>query len=206
MRVLDSDARVGRDVAQLAFAIDREATAAGAAMTQRPSGSSDQRVRGGVAEREELWRQLTALRDRAVSAESDSSDLRALRSELATLLSFARTLRSDAEGWRAAREAELVELERQRADARLRRERWVAEHQEVVRRREALQCSIDETASDLARVTRGECRRTVPVLDLGGALTVCSVTVLSPRRVFHSWKLWLVTLDDSCDQVLVRRC
>ena len=206
MHVVDADTHFGSDVAQLALAIDREATAIGAALTQRPSGRSDERVRGGVAEREELDRQLCALRDRAAGAESEGLDLRALRSELATLLSFAKTLRADAEGWRAAREAALVEFERQRADARRRRERWVAEHQEVVRRRDALQCSIDQIAHDLARVSRGECRRTVPVLDLGGALTVSSVTVLSPRRCFHSWKLWLVTLDDSCDQVLVRRC
>jgi hypothetical protein len=204
--VVDRGTDVDRDIAQLALAIDREASAAAAALTQRPSGRSGEPVRGGVAEREELYRQLAALRDRAADAESGTVGPRAMRSELATLLSFARTLRADAEGWRAARDAALAELERQRAEARLRRERWVAEHQEVVRLRDALQCSIDEIASDLARVSRGECRRTVPVLDLGGPLTVCSVTVLSPRRCFHSWKLWLVTLDDTCDRVLVRRC
>jgi hypothetical protein len=206
VRVVDADTHLGSDVAQLALAIDREATATGAALSQRPSGRSGERVKGGVAEREELCRQLSALRDCAAGAESEGLDLRALRSELATLLSFAKTLRADAEAWRAAREAELLELERQRSDERLKRERWVAEHQEVVRRRDALQCSIDETASDLARISRGECRRTVPVLDLGGTLTVCSVTVLSPRRCLHSWKLWLVTLDDAFDQVLVKRC
>ena len=206
MLVLDRDTGVDSDVAQIARAIDVEASAAGAALSQRASGRSDGRIRGGVAEREELCRQLAVLRDRADGAGSESLDPRASRSELATLLSFARTLRTDAEEWRAAREAALAEFERQRAAARLREERWVAEHQDVVRLRETLQCTIDETANDLARVSRGECRRTVPVLNLGGALTVSSVTVLSPRRCFHSWKLWLVTLDDACGRVLVRRC
>jgi len=188
------------------LAIDREATATRVMLTRRPSGLPDECVRGGAAEHDELCRQLSALRARVAVAESRNQDRRALYAELATLLSFAKTLRTDAEAWRAVRDEALVELERQKTAARQRRERWAAEHQELERRRDALQFSIYETAKGLTQTNGGECRRTLPVVRLGEALTVCSVTVLSPRRRFRSPKLWLVTLNDSCDEVLVRRC
>jgi hypothetical protein len=128
-----------------------------------------------------------------------------LRAELATLLSFAKTLRSDAERWRAAREEAVRELERQDAAARQERERLVTERRELVRRRDALQLSIDETARGLVQAHGGECRNTVPVFAFGERITVCSVSVDSPRRSFRLSKRWLVTLNHSRDGALVRR-
>ena len=193
---------LGCEVAQLQFAIDRETTATGVSLSWPERGSA-----GGVAaEREELRRQLAALHERAAGAQSRNPDLRALRSELATLLSFAQTLRADAEACRAVRDEALAELEREKTAARHQRERWLAEHQELVRRRDALQLSIDETARRVARRHRGDCRRTVPVFAVSGVLIVCSVTVSSPWSRFRPPKLWLVTLNESRDEVLVTRC
>lgn len=201
MQVVEADAGVGSEVASLLRAIGREAAAAGVSLSQ----PVDERIRRLAAERNELRRQLSSLREHARGAELQDEDPRALRSELATLLSFAKTLRADADAWRAVCDDALAELRRRRAEERRRREQWLAEHQELARRRDALQASIDEAAKGLARTNGGECRRTVPVLTLGEALTVCSVSVLSPRKWFRSWKLWVVTLDDSWDEVLVRR-
>lgn len=246
IRVVDPDTNVGSEVAELVRAIDREASATGVTLTHQPSGRAggphrggvaadlelyrqlsalrervapsesrnedhpsahaDKCLRGGAAEHHELCRQLSALRERAARAESPNQDVRALRSELATLLFFARTLRADAEAWRAVREDALAELERQTIAARQRRERWLAENQDLVRRRAALQLSIDETAEGLARAKRGECRRTLPVVTLAETLTVFSVTVSSPWSRLRPPRLWLVTLNESCDEVLVRRC
>jgi hypothetical protein len=135
-----------------------------------------------------------------------------LRAELATLLSFAKTLRTDAQHWRMAFEDGLKELERQETAAREERKRLVAERKRLVaeretllRRRDALQQTIDEAAGRIARENGGDCRRTLPVFRLGEALTVCSVTVLSPRRGFRSQKCWIVTLNDARDQMRVRR-
>jgi hypothetical protein len=205
MLILDRDAEVTPEVVRLRLAIEREAAATGATLTQQPAAPADDCFRGWLADRHELNRQLCALRELAAGAESRNQDLRALRSELATLLSFARTLRTDAQAWRTAREQALVEHERQKTAERQRRRKWLAEHQDLVRRRDALQLSIDQTAKGLARANGGECRRTLPVVRLAEALIVCSVTVSSPWSRFRPPKLWLVTLNDSCDEVLVRR-
>jgi hypothetical protein len=74
-----------------------------------------------------------------------------------------------------------------------------------VRRRDSLQFSIVETAERMARQNHGECRRTLPVFRFGDGLTVCSVSVAWPRRRLRLAKFWLVTLNDSRDDVLVRR-
>ena len=138
-------------------------------------------------------------------ATTRSQDQPALRAELATLLSFAKTLRTDAETWRTAFEDGLKELERQETAAREERERLAAERETLMRRRDALRFTIDETARRIAQEYGGDCRRTLPVFRLGEALTVCSVTVLSPRKGLRSQKCWFVTLNDSRDQVRVRR-
>jgi hypothetical protein len=118
---------------------------------------------------------------------------------------FARTLQSDAATWRAALDARLQEFERQRAAEREQRARLLAEREELVQRRDALQFSIVETAERMAMEHRGECRRTLPVFTLGESLTVCSVSVASSRQRFRLAKVWLVTLNESLDDVLVKR-
>jgi hypothetical protein len=128
---------------------------------------------------------------------------RALRAELATLLFFARTLRADADNWRSALEGRIEELKRQRAAARQEQERLAAERERLLRRRDALQLTILQTAARIAE-DRGECRRTVPVVSLGEGLNVCSVSVSCPRRGFRSGGHWLVTLDGSHDVLVVR--
>ena len=117
-----------------------------------------------------------------------SRDQLALRAEFATLLSFAKTLRTDAETWRTAFEDGLKELERQETAAGQERDRLAAEREALMRRRDALQLTIDETAERIAEENGGDCRRTVPVFRLSEAVTVCSVTVLSPRKRFRSQK------------------
>jgi hypothetical protein len=74
-----------------------------------------------------------------------------------------------------------------------------------MRRRDALQLAIVETAEAIAQRNAGECRRTLPVLTLDDDVTVCSVTVGSRTRGFRPAKRWLVTLNDSRDEVVVRR-
>jgi hypothetical protein len=119
-------------------------------------------------------------------------------------LSFANTLRADADRWRSAGERNDKELQRQKAAARKVQESLVAEREKLARRRDSLQSTILQTATRMAQQYRGECRRTVPVFTLGEGLTVCSVSVSCPRRGFRFGKLWLVTLTGSHD-VLVRR-
>jgi hypothetical protein len=121
-------------------------------------------------------------------------------------------MRTDAEIWRTALEDGLKELERHETAAReererlaAERERLAAERETLLRRRDALQFTIDETAGRIVQENGGECRRTLPVFRLGEALTVCSVTVLSPRKGLRCQKCWLVTVNDSRDHARVRR-
>jgi chromosome segregation ATPase len=201
----DAQTHVVSEIARLRVSIDREAVAVDKTLNSHPSTSEDDYPRWGWVEHKELSRQLGALHERVVRARSRSQDQLALRAELATLLSFAKTLRTDAETWRAAFEDGLKELERQETVARQERERLAAEREALMRRRDALQFAIDETAGRIAQENGGDCRRTLPVFRLGEALTVCSVTVLSPRKGFRSRKCWRVTLNDSRDWVRVRR-
>jgi hypothetical protein len=76
---------------------------------------------------------------------------------------------------------------------------------QLARRRDALQSTIVQTGARMAQQNGGECRRTLPVFALGNGLSVCSVSVSSPRRGLRAAKQWLITLDDSRDKVLVRR-
>lgn len=193
------------EIARLRVSIGREAAAVDKTLNDHPSTPDDDYPRWGWVEHKELSRQLAALHEHVARAPSRSQDQPDLRAEFATLLSFANTLRTDAEAWRAAFEDGLKELERQETAAREERERLAAERETLVRRRDALQFTIDETAECLAQENGGDCRRTLPVFRLGEALTVCSVAVLSPRRWFRFQPHWLVTLNDSRDQVRVRR-
>ena len=192
------------EIARLRAAIDRAAAATEVTLAGHPPASGHENLRPRLAERKELSRQLGALRERVALAEGRNEGPMALRAELATLLSFARTLQADADRWRAAGEARNRELQRQRIAARKEQEGLVAERVQLARRREALQSTILRTAARMARENRGECRRTMPVFTIGDGLTVCSVSVSCPRRGLRFAKLWLVTLTRSHD-VLVRR-
>jgi hypothetical protein len=187
------------EIAALTVAIEREAGAIGASLEYQLGEHSE------LPGREELCRQLRSLRDRVTRASADAGEAGELRAELATLLCFARTLRSDAEEWRGSIRQTLEALERRRAAARREEERQAAERAELVRRRNALQKRIDQEAGRVARSKRGECRRTLPVITLRPGLTVSSMTVSNSPRRFRSPKLWLVTLDDARSQVLVTR-
>jgi hypothetical protein len=203
---LNADAQTDlvSEVARLRASIDRTAAATGITLAGHPPASADDDPRSPPAEHKELCRQLTALRERVALAEHRNEGPIALRAELATLLSFARTLQADADNWRSALEEQIEELERQKTAARKQREKSAAEHEKLVRRRNALQLTILQTAAGMAQQYRGEWRRTVPVLTLGEGLTICSVSVSCPRRGFRFAKQWLVTLTRSHD-VLVRR-
>jgi chromatin segregation and condensation protein Rec8/ScpA/Scc1 (kleisin family) len=169
-----------------------------------PSASEDDCPGSPAADRKELCRQLAALRRRVAAAEDGNEDVRALRAELATLLFFAQTLQADAERWRSTLEGRVKELERQRIAARRERARLAAQREKLVRRRDTLQLEIVQTAARIAQRDGGECRRTVPVFMVGEGLTVCSISVLCPRKGLRVGKHWLVTLNRAYDRVLVR--
>jgi hypothetical protein len=202
---VDAKTHVGFEIARLRVSIGREAGAVDKALYDHPSASEDDYPRWGFVEHGELRRQLDALHAHMARAPLRSRDQLDLRAELATLLPFARTLRADAEAWRAALQDGLEEVEREHAAAREERERLGAEREALTRRRDALQFTIEKTAGSIARENGGDCRHTLPVFRLGEALTVCSVAVLSPRRRFRFQSNWVVTLNGSRDQVLVRR-
>lgn len=193
------------DIARLTVSIDRAAAATEIALTERLPVSGDRDPCSPLVEHKELCRQLAALCDRVARAQHESEGPRALRAELATLAFFAETLQTDADTWRGALKQRIRELERQRAAERQERERLAAQRAQLVRRRDALEFTIGQTAARMARQNGGECRRTVPVFTLGEGLTVCSVSVSWPGRGFRFAKRWLVTLNDSRDDLLIRR-
>jgi chromosome segregation ATPase len=199
--VAPSAAGLDSEIARLKAAIERSAAATEMGLAGGLPASVDLSRSEHLAE---LRRQLAALRERVAVAEERDEGPGALRAELATLLSFARTLESDAEDWRSALEARVRDVERQRIAAANERERAVAEHERLLRRRDALQSTILQTGARMAQQYRGECRRTLPVFTLWDGLTVCSVSVSCPRRGFRFPKQWLVTLSGSQD-VLIRR-
>jgi hypothetical protein len=203
--LVDAQTHVVSEIARLRASIAREAAGVDKTLNQHPSASDHDYPRSGRVEHKELSRQLDALHEHVARAPSRSHDRTDLRAELATLLSFAKTLRTDAETWRAAFEDGLKELERKETAAREQRRRSAAERETLMRRRDGLQFTIDETAGRIAQENGGERRNTLPVFRLAEALTVCSVVVLSPRRWFRSQPDWVVTLNDSRDQVRVRR-
>jgi len=182
------------EIAELGVSIDRAAAATELML-------ADQRQE---SEPQELRRQLAALRERVALAHRRDGDPVALRAELATLLSFARTLQADAENWRSALADRARDLERRQAAVRQERRRLDLERENLVRRRETLQSTILQTAVRMAQETRGEWRRTLPVITLGEGLTVCSVSVSFPRRGLRLAGQRLVTLSRS-HSLLVRR-
>jgi hypothetical protein len=203
---IDAQPHVVSEIARLRISIAREAAAVAATLNHHPCVPDDDDDRGsGRVGHGELSRQLDALRAHVAQAPSRSRDQPDLRAEFATLLSFAKTLRADAETWGTAVEDRLKELKRMQTAALEERDRLAAERETLMRRRDALQFTIDETAGCIAQENGGDCRHTLPVFRLDEALTVCSVAVLSPRRWFRFQPDWLVTLDDSRDQVRVRR-
>lgn len=204
MRV-DHQTDLVSEVARLQVSIDRVAAETDMTLPDHPCATEDEDPHWVLSELKELRRQLAALRERVARAHSQNQDdPLALRAELATLLFFAKTLRADADAWRAALADRLKEFERQKAAARQEQQRLASEREELVRRRDALQLKIERTADGMARKTGGECRKTVPVFTLGDGLTVCSMAVSSPGRRFRWAKRWLVTLNDACDEVQVR--
>lgn len=194
---------VRAEIARLRTAIDHEATSATRTLTELPPEHGF--ARGETPEHRDLNRQLSALEEHVSRAESRSEDQLLLRAELATLLSFATTLRVDAARWRSALGDHLRELERQAAAAREQQDTVAAEREALVRQRDALRSQIDHAANRMAQATGGECRRTIPVVTLGEHVSVCSISVRSPRRGFRPGRSWLVTLNSSRDEVLVRR-
>lgn len=202
---VETQTQLDCEIARLRVLIGREAAVVDKALNDHPSSCDDDYPRSGRAEHRELSRQLGALGQHVALAPSRSKDQLDLRADFATLVCFAKTLRTDAEAWRTAFEAGLKELEREETAAREERERLAAEREMLMRRRDALQFRIDETARGLVHANGGDCRRTPPVFRLGEAVTVCSVAVLSPRRWFRFQRYWLVTLNASGDQVQVRR-
>jgi chromosome segregation ATPase len=190
----DPQTDLASEIARLGASIERVAAATEVTLAGAPPD----------AELQELCRQLSALRERVALARRRDDGPPALRAELATLLSFARTLQADAENWRSALAGRAQELERQRAAARQERQRLDLERENLARRRETLQSTILQTAARMAQETRGEWRRTLPVITLGEGLTVCSVSVSFPRRGFRLAGQRLVTLGRS-HNVLVRR-
>jgi hypothetical protein len=202
---IDAQSHVVSEIARLRVSIGREAAAADKTLNDHPSRADDDYPRWGWVEHQELSRQLDALEQHVARAPSRSKDQQDLRAEFATLLPFAKTLRIDAENWRIAFEEGLKELEAKEIAAREERERLAAERETLLRRRDALQFAIEETAGRIVQKNGGDCRNTLPLFRLDEALTVCSVTILSPRKGFRSPPLWLVTLNDSRNQVRVTR-
>lgn len=194
---------VGSEISRLRAEIERVETATETSLVPSPSWRKCQQ--SGFAERRELSRQLAALHEHVASARARIQDPWELRAELATLLSFGRTLHSDAQAWRAAREETVRQLERREAAARREWERLAPQRRELARRRDALQFCIDETAERLVQAHGGEARRTPPVFAFGDGITVCSVSVASRLSPFRPWKRWLVTFNESRDGARVRR-
>jgi hypothetical protein len=201
---IDSETNVVSEIAQLDASIDRVAVATERALADHQPARDDDGQRSSLSEHKELCRQLAELGERVALAKHRNEDPRSLRAELATLLFFARTLQADADRWVSAVEEEAGELERVRIAARGEQASLVADREKLVRRRDALQSTILQTAARIAQQNRGECRRTVPVFTLGEGLTVCSVSVSCPGRWFHLAAHWLVTLNHS-HEVSVRR-
>lgn len=202
---MDSQTTLHGEVAELGVAIDREVAGIVVALSERAPALGDENPAGQLTECQELVRQLGALRARVAQAGAQIGDPRALRAELATLLFFATTLRSDAERLGERRREALEQLAREQRAACLESERLVAEREDALRRRDALQAKIVQTAERLTDGDRSDCRRTVPVITLGEGVTVCSVAVRSPKRRFRFRYFWLVTLTDARDGVLVIR-
>jgi DNA repair exonuclease SbcCD ATPase subunit len=191
---------------ELRASIDRQVAAITAALHGAGSTlSADADPADQAAEHRELLRQLAALRDRVARAQRELEEPGVLRAELATLLSFAATLRADVENLQARRQQVIEALARAELVAREAGERLAAEREAALRRRDVLQAKVVQMAEGIARGDRHQCRRTVPVVALDRDVTVCSVGVATPKRRFRSQQFWLVTLTETRDDVLAIR-
>ncbi len=193
------------EIARLRAAIDRDSAAIDVELNAHPSAVEPGYPRWGHAAHHELGRQLAALRGSVARAVLQSRDELMLRAELATLLPFARTLATDASAWRAKLDDGLRYVERREAAARADRERAEAERSALMRHRDALQSGIDRAAGRMERDNGADCRRTIPVFALSEGATVCSISVRIPRRGLRTEKRWLVTLNDSRNEVVIKR-
>jgi DNA repair exonuclease SbcCD ATPase subunit len=196
------DARLQDEIARLRALIASEAAATERALVVPAPDAERHRE---LPEHRELSRHLASLRERVSRAEARLADPWELRAELGTLSFFAHTLRADADSWQVTVHQALEELERREAAVRQEQVRLAAERTELMRRRDVLQAKIDRTAAEMAQGSHGEWRRTVPVIRLTDAVTVSSITVSRPRKLFRAMRLWLVTLSEGRDEVLVRR-
>ena len=196
-------AELAADIAALDASIESDTVAAESAL-RHALPASGQNTPREPPEHQELCRQLSALRHRVARARTELRDPAALRAELATLGFFAQMLRADADRWQATAHEALAELERREVALRQEQARVAKERDELLRRRDALQEEIDRTAAEMANGAHGEWRRTVPVIQFADAVTVSSITVSTPRRLFRAMRLWLVTLSEDRDRVLVR--
>ena len=93
---VDAQTHVVSEIAGLRVSIDIEAAAVDKTLSDHPSTSDDDYPRWGLVDHKELRRQLGALHEHVARATTRSQDQPAVRAELATLLSFAKTLRTDA--------------------------------------------------------------------------------------------------------------
>lgn len=200
----EAQADLAADIAALGASIESAAVAAEGALAHALPPSEQDSGRE-LPEHRELCRQLSALRHRVARARSELTDPHELRAELATLGFFAQTLRADADLWQARAHQTLVELARREAAIRREQELLAAQRDELLRRRDALQAEIDRTAAEVAVGAQGECRRTVPVIQFADAVSVSSITVSTRRKPFRALRLWLVTLSEDRDGVLVKR-
>lgn len=191
--------------AELRASIDRQVAAITAALHGAGAAVSGEAESAEQSEHRELLRQLAALRDLLARADRDLDEPRVLRAELATLLSFATTLRIDAEDLEARRRQAIERAARLELAAREEGERLAAEREAALRRRDVLQAKVIQMAEGLARGDRRQCRRTVPVVALDREVTVCSVGVATPKRRFRPQQFWLVTLTEARDDVLAIR-
>lgn len=192
-------------LAELPALIDSQVAAICAALDDAAPALAEAGPAGQDAEHRELLRQLAALRDRVARARRELREPRALRAELATLLSFAGTLRADAESLRSARQETQELLAHAELAARQEGERLAAEREAALRLRDVLQAKVVQMAEWIACGDEHQCRRTVPVVALDSDVTVCSVGVATPKRRFRSRQFWLVTLSETRDDVLAIR-
>jgi len=177
------------------------------ALSAHPSTLEGQHRPSWLDEHRELKRQAGALHESVSGATVRSAGDRVLlRADLATLLSFARTLRGDAETWRAAFEDRRKEVALLEAEERRERQRLAAAREALLRERDALQSRMDDAAKRIVRDSGGEYRRTFPGFALAETVSVWSVWVSCPRKGLRSSKRWLVTLNGGRDRVTVRRC
>jgi hypothetical protein len=193
------------DPAELRASIDRQVAAITAALRGADAAMSAEAESAEAAEDRELLRQLAALRDLVARAQRELVEPRVLRAELATLLSFATTLRADAEDLEAGRQQAIEHAARAELAAREEGERLAAEREASLRRRDVLQAKVVQIAEAIARGDHRQCRRTVPVVALDREVTVCSVGVATPKRRFRPQQFWLVTLTETRDDVLAIR-